>query len=92
MMKKKNKADKVRDVLLSNPNMPSGYVADRVGCSYNYVNQVRQTFNTQMSYYELDDDLRSYLRDMANRGDQKAKTLLNEFESQQYRDRLKEKT
>ena len=91
-MKKQSKKDKVRDMLSRTPNMPSGYIADRVGCSYNYVNQVRQTFNTQMSSYELDDDLRSYLRDMAERGDQKAKTLLNEFESQQYRDRLKEKT
>ena len=29
---------------------------------------------------EEDTDLRSYLRDMAERGDQKAKTLLNEFD------------
>ena len=90
-MKKKSKKDKVRDILSRTPSMPNGYVANRVGCTANYVNQVRHTFNTQMSYYELDDDLRSYLRDMANRGDQKAKTLLNEFESQQYRDGLKEK-
>ena len=91
-MKKQNKRDKVRDILSRTPNMPSGYVADRVGCSYNYVNQVRQTLNTQMSSSVLEDDLRSYLRDMAKRGDQKAKTLLNEFESQQYREGLKVKT
>jgi len=59
---KKSKKEKVWEVLLVNPNMPSQYVAKRVGCTTNYVSQLRQSIGTPKEVFEKEENDKQFNR------------------------------
>ena len=59
---KKSKKDKVWEVLLANPNMPTAFVAKRAGCSPNYVNVIRQSVGTPKEVFEEEENKKQFNR------------------------------
>jgi len=59
---KKSKKEKVWEVLLVNPNMPNRYVAERVGCTANYVNALRQNVGTPKEVFEKEENDKQFNR------------------------------
>ena len=59
---KKSKKDKVWEVLLANPNMPTAFVAKRAGCSPNYVNVLRQSVGTPKEVFEEEENKKQFNR------------------------------
>jgi len=59
---KKSKKDKVWEVLLTNPNMPTAFVAKRAGCSPNYVNVLRQSVGTPKEVFEEEENKKQFNR------------------------------
>ena len=59
---KKSKKDKVWEVLLANPNMPTAFVAKRAGCSPNYVNVLRQSVGTPNEVFEEEENKKQFNR------------------------------
>ena len=59
---KKSKKEKVWEVLLVNPNMPSQYVAKSVGCTTNYVSQLRQSIGTPKEVFEKEENDKQFNR------------------------------
>ena len=59
---KKSKKDKVWEVLLANPNMPTAFVAKRAGGSPNYVNVLRQSVGTPKEVFEEEENKKQFNR------------------------------